>query len=328
MAYFHSRYSLKKSSNNWYWFECPYCYGGKSGEVSMAVNVNLERVKCWRAKCEKNLSVVDFVAEQESLTYVQAKNFIESFTATSVTQSREAYVKKEDKKREVEVKGIQLPYSFKLLLTGNTSLCDRAAEYVKSRGFVPEIWDSRGFGYCDQEHDNFKKNYFGYLIVPFYKRGRLVYYIGRDFLNRDPKDKYKNPLTDDVGVGKSQLFYNEDALITANELHLVEGFFCAETIGSNAVASLGWSVSPIQKSKLLRSKANKLIIGADKGAYKLAVKFGVTLIDYKDVYVVNFDAPELAPYGKDVNDVGLDRYMNAIDKTDKLTFGKAMKVLI
>ena len=111
------------------------------------------------------------------------------------------------------------------------------------------------------------------------------------------------------------------------EVFLNEGWADAKTIGKQGISSQGWNLSQKQKTKILRSNIERLVIVADRGAYKEAVKTARLFLNKKEIFVVNFDDRELADFGKDVNDVGLDRFMKVYSKTKPMTDNEAMRIL-
>jgi len=136
--------------------------------------------------------------------------------------------------------------------------------------------------------------------VPFINKGKFTYFLGRDFLNRDKKYKYKNPSKNDFGVGRSEILFNEDALMKYDKVYLSEGVFCAKTIGEQGIATLGWSMSPIQKNKIIKSHSKELIVAADVGFYKKAVQAMIPFLPFKNIKVVNFENESLAAVGGDI----------------------------
>ena len=70
---------------------------------------------------------------------------------------------------------------------GDVILGQRARTYLTSRGFDVEELDMLGFGYCDEKGPDFANDYFGYIIIPFKRRGSLFCFIGRDFIGNDPR---------------------------------------------------------------------------------------------------------------------------------------------
>lgn len=314
--YFVSNFQLQKSTKGWYRFNFPF--DNAHDDMSGSVNFNFLMVKDHRSGYSK--SVVNFIMELEDMAYREALEFIENFTESSVTFYKETIK---------SVSKVNLPLGFKSFILEDTRIARRAKEYVESRGFDAEVLDSRGFGYVfNSSVPEDVTDFTGYIIVPFKSNGKLVYYLGRDFCGNEPK--YLNARSENVGVGKADLLYNEDALNIYEEVFIVEGWACSETIGDNSCATLGWNISRKQKSKIIKSSCKRIIIVPDKGLlegstltfYQKALQVGLQFIDYKEVYVINIE--EVDSDGKDVNDIGKDLIYKQYKKTEKLTYKLAI----
>jgi DNA primase len=323
-SYFDSRFDIRKSTKGWYSMDCPYCNGGRSNERSGAINFESEQFKCWRAKCGVHKSAIDFIKDFEKIPFAEVRSFIDGFRETFVAFDRKSTGASFGGINTVK-KDINLPFGYKSLLDGSDILSLRAQRYLSKRGFDLDKLDANGWGFCSEEHENFKLSYYGYIIIPFVVRGRFVYYIGRDFLGRNKKWKYKNPDKNMFGVGKSEVIYNEDAL-SGNIVYVHEGALCAETVGSQGIGTLGWALSDVQRNKILKSQCKVLIVAADKGFYHKAIKLMISFLEVKkEIRIVSFE--DMDDKENDVNAIGKSRYMEMVEKTQPLTFGLAMDIL-
>lgn len=318
-TYMQNRFNITKSTKGWWKFTCPVCGGGQSDEVSAAVNFQSETVKCWRAKCGYKDSLTNFIKDTENLdSSYKVKLFIGDFEPSVLPteiDSNYSYIKVK------EVIAIDLPYGYRSLKSGDNFLAKKARRYLKNRGFDIDKLDDKGFGYCDEEHEDFMLSYYGFIIIPFSIRGVFTYFIGRDFLGGDKKYKYKNPTVTDIGVRKSSLFYNEDGLYQKEKIYLVEGWSCAETIGDNAIAYLGNVLSAIQRTKILRSKVKELIFIPDVGAYKKALGMALDFIEYFKVKVIDLEKTGLTTKIKnDVNSIGFRELKIICDNQEYLSY--------
>lgn len=316
--YFVSNFKMQKSTRGWYRFEFPF---GDHDDNSGAVNFNYLTVKDHRSGYCKH--VTNFIMEVEDMTYREVINYIDNFNESQVVLYKET-VK--------SVSTVKLPTGFKSFIMNDTKLAYRAKNYLQSRGFDPIKLDQRGFGYVfNNEVSEDETDFTGYIIVPFKSNGKLVYYLGRDFTGKEPK--YLNARSENVGVGKSELLYNEDALNIYDEVFIVEGWACAETLGDNACATMGWNISRKQKAKIINSSCKRIIIVPDKGNlenstlsfYQKALQIGLQFIDYKEVLVINTE--EIQHPGKDVNDIGKARILEALEHTKKLSYSLALSEL-
>lgn len=327
-AYFLQRFIMKKSNKGWWTFDNPFDPTGE-GKGKMAVNFNYEFVKCW--KTEWRGSLLDFVMEYEGLGWFEAKEVI--------NQQRDSGISFEDF-RSVAVNKeliIELPKGFVPIAEGKGILAKRAKDYLYKRGFDLRELDRLGFGYCsERDVENKKMDFYGYIIIPFRRMGRLIYYIGRDFTGQFLR--YKNPPQEIFGIGKSELIFNEDALELCTKVYIVEGWSDAMTIGRAGTATLGWSLSTVQKMKYLRSDVKKFVFipdapkrdedGKVEGLYpyKQAAKVALDFIDEKEVRVL--DIEEFSDYGKDVNEVGKQRILELEERTVPMTRKRAMQIIM
>lgn len=314
-TYMVNKYDIQVSSNGWYSFECPFHHTSGSTGSQMMVNFNHRRVKCWGATCTFGEDFLDtFIAEVEDLkSPSETNNFLKSFDETKVTFQQSTT----KRKKFVAGNDVILPKGFLSISETKKHLGKNAARYLTNRGFDIDYLDYKGFGYCNQTGNNFEEDFYGYLIIPFQSSEReFNYYIGRNFIDKDSKFKYKNPSLKFANVGKSTLLYNAPALKTAKKLFVHEGWACAETVGKQAVATLGWKISPDQKAQILNSKADEIVIVPDVGFYEKAVAQALDFIDYKKVKVLNFDT--LQEFGNDTNDVGKEKMLDLYEKTDYL----------
>lgn len=308
-AYFEKNHGpLIKSTNGWFTGICPFC-----GHPKLAVNFDYLHVKCWRG-CHRGF-IVDFIRTVENVKYFEVYELLESYPAREV-EFGVVYNRRGDIISEV-----QLPNGFKTILQGETGLGIRARKYMNQRGFDIEYLDRIGVGYCN-EH-NPKQDFFGYIIVPFKIGGKLVYFIGRDFVGNYPR--YKNPEREQFGIGKSEVFFNEEALHLFDKIYQTEGWTDACTMGPQGISIQGNSISDLQLSKLLMSNVKEIVIALDVGFYKQALHIASKLINHKKIKVLKMDL--LKDFGKDVNEIGIDRVLSLEDVTPQMGFKTLYKEL-
>lgn len=124
----------------------------------------------------------------------------------------------------------------------------------------------------DQEQTPFfvstTEAYLGRLIIPYYFRGKLIYWQGRA-MDDTIKPRYKNPYVD-----KSNVFYNMDEVYryTTDPLFVAEGSIDALSVGKNGVALLGSDLTEFQLDALKKIKNRRIIFLIDKNqnGFKLA----------------------------------------------------------
>lgn len=321
-AYFTDNFNPKKTSQNWFAFKCPMCNELETRK-KIAVNYHYAMVKCWI--CGYKETAIDFVADYEGIDYKQARDLLNNYTASLVELDLED-------NSTLEFSAIDLPEGYRSILEGSSAMAKRARKYLEGRGFDLLELDRMGLGYVDTDNPFLKEdeNYFGYIIVLFKKRGKLVYYIGRDFIGQFLR--YKNPSKETFGIGKADLIFNEDAFSIYDTVFMFEGWSDAVTIGKDATATQGWSLSTTQKSIILRSQVSHIVMAPDKGVdnmgisfYDKAAKLAMELMAHKDVTIVNMQDLE---DGKDVNAIGRIKFMEMYKNTPKLTMTEAYKILL
>lgn len=323
LSYFFSKYDAEQTSQNWFIFNCPFCDCGRD-KLKCAVRPDWEVVKCW--ECGYKSFVTDFVATVENLSNFDAAKLIFSYEP--------ADVRLESKKRPVRdfSKALDLPVGFTGLMDSDGVLGRRARSYLNKRGFDIQKLAAYGFGYCSEHHEDIRQDYFGYIIVPVKSKGRLIYYLGRDFMGLNPKYRYKNPPVDQTGIGKADCLFNEDAIRLHDTVFITEGWADAVTIGENAVSTQGWKLSKRQVKLLRQAQVKNLVfvpdVGSEQGEtfYRKALTTAKTFIHEKKVYVL--DTETLAEHGKDANDWGRSRVLKLFENSEPFTYGSLSKQIL
>lgn len=291
--YFNMKLDLKKSSQGWKRLDCIIC----NGKHTMGINIERSQVKCF--KCEAKMSTIQLLMQMEKFDeYAQAAKFL------AIQQEYEAYQGFIAEKK-VE-RDVLLPESYNLISNGDNIMARAARNYMQGRGFKLTDMILKGIGYCT------KGEYDGYIIFPFYRQGKLVFFQGRQYMGSGPK--MKNPEADAFGIGKSQLIYNEDALYMYNRVNAVESITNALTLGDNTIAGLGKKFSDYQISKIINSPCKWANIILDPDAMKEALELGLKLIGHKRVKVNEL------PLGYDVNDLGRRKTLRIVKATPEFTF--------
>lgn len=290
-TYFDNRIGLRKSTKNWYAFQCPYCH---KKDKKGAVHFDFEMVKCWT--CEYKKGIVEWVAEYEGVDWDTSKAIINSCSDADINFSDLVNIRTSNPDTV-----ISFPLGYTPLTRAEGVLGKRAVEYLAGRGLNMEYLYKQQIGYCPAKHTEFKEDYFGYIILPFMTDWRLRYFIGRDYIGNFLR--YKNPDAEKCGVGKSELLYNSQAVDTFKNVMLVEGLFCSLTIGSECMATMGKELSDFQASRIIKSNCEGVYIALDAGEKKASYKMATALVDYKKVYIV--DLSLIAKDGKkDPNELG------------------------
>ncbi len=134
-----------------------------------------------------------------------------------------------------EAPAINLPEGFVPLWLpeGQTSMaCLAARKYLAKHrvGVTPDVIERARIGAC------VRGRFMGRVVVPIYKAGKMVGYVGRAWRKKHPM-----PYLYSEGFSRSDTLYNEDALyVTTDEpVLVVEGVFDTFPFYPNAVAVLG-----------------------------------------------------------------------------------------
>lgn len=285
---------VQPSTNGWYSCECPIC-----GKYKFAINLDYLTGKCWRG-CFNGF-LIDVIQRYHGITHFETLDFIDSMESMLVSRLYQSV----KKAKECE---LLLPQNYKPILSGDSVLAIRARNYLKGRGFDLNYLDRIGVGYCDEPSEDLKENYFGYIIIPFKCRGLIVYFIGRDFIGN--QDRYKNPSKEKIGIGKGEVFFNEEAFILQNRVYLTEGWACAATIGEQGVSMQGSILGVKQRNIVIKSSIKELIIIPDAGCYINGLKMAIDLLPYKQIKVINLKHFQELELGKDVNEIGRERVLD------------------
>ncbi len=187
-------------------------------------------------------------------------------------------------------------------ITENSYMGERCRNYWIARGINIDFLAAKGWGFCSEGA------YQGRTIIPYRVMGKTVYFTARDFIGQSIR--YLFPSTESIGIGKSKLLYNQDALYKYDSGWLVEGAVDSICVGDNCVALGGWKPSEYQINLIRKSMWKRLDIIPDEGFELKAKATGLYFRDIMDVYV-----HKIPIGGKDVNNVG---FKNVIFSNKKL----------
>jgi hypothetical protein len=299
LNYFINRWGMYEYTRGWLKGDCPYC----GREDKFGVHIGQNRSHCF--VCDGGERPLKVVARIEKVNIKEALKLIGTFEGLKFKESEVV---------EYEKKPVILPEGFVPLNLGQGQLGKSARAYiVNKRKLDPQVLASKGFGYCESGP------LFGYIIMPYYIRGVLVYYQTRNFMGTGPK--FNNPKIEDFGIGKSSLIYNQDSLWVYKSTHIVESIFNAETIGDNAIAIAGKSLSNIQWSTIVSSPVERITIALDPDAfYTKALPLAFSLIPHKQVKLLRL------PNNQDVNSIGRTSTMQLKRRAAYLSYAELLKI--
>jgi len=292
--YFVENLGLQIYRRGWLKGNCPNC-----GKYKFGVNISINRTNCF--SCGYNPKPIEVIADVEKLPGIPAAyKFVNIFDGTEFYEA------------PLEVKELKasssLPEDYVNIKRGKSVYAKKARNYLKKRGFNIDALSKKGFGYCTSG------KYFGYIIMPFYFQGKLIYFNARDFMSYG--SKFNNPLVEDFGLGKSMLMYNMDSLYIYNKCYLVESVTNSITIGDNSFAIGGKKISRYQLNYIIKSPCEKIILGLDQDGIREAIKTGFDLCMSKKIKIMQFTD------NKDINDIGFkkskkierqSKYLNHMD---------------
>lgn len=240
----------------------------KSSHKNMVVSLKFNFVQDWKTGYSTN--VTKFIADYLNISYSEALSLTGEFSTPIQLK----------KSLQVTNNGLTLPNND--FLFEDTYWAGVARDYLLSRDM--DLYNLILKGWCVGTEGKWTAR----LIIPFKDSKGIYYYIGRTIKNDDPK--YLNPKAEDVQINKSDVLYNKSALIKYDEGYLVEGVTDAEQIGDNAIASLGWKLSPNQIRFIRESRWKKLNIILDRGAEYRGVSTALNFVDKMEVNL--FTVPE------------------------------------
>lgn len=195
-------------------------------------------------------ALINFGIPEKILDEFILKNNFNRLSLENISNTNNTVLDKKIKK--IPLMEVNLPPNSKKLLECDSIWKEVGIEYLKSRKLNP-----REYTYYISSH----KDYLARLIIPYYFRNKLIYWQARA-LDDSLKERYKN-----IQGEKDNIFFNFDEIYryTNDPLFVTEGCLDALSIGTQAVATLGSSLSDFQENELIKaSKHRKIIFIIDK----------------------------------------------------------------
>lgn len=296
-SYFINKLNMRPYRRGWLKGDCPSC--GRPGKFG--VNLFRDRTNCF--VCEYHPKPITLIRELEDLdTYNEVMEVIQDYKEME-------YIAPVIK--EIDESKVVLPDHYINIALGDSRLARMARNYIRGRGFDIDDLSLKGWGYCTDG------DYYGYIIIPFYMGGKLVYFNARKFFGAGPK--YNNPTAEDSGIGKSIIIYNVEALNIYKEVFLMEGVINAETIGPEGIATGGKDISTKQLSIIKTSPVESMVLLLDPDAIERSVEIALDLIFYKKVKLVFWEGD------KDVNDLGREETLKRVNAVNYSTYNELIK---
>ncbi len=291
---FFSQFELSQKSNGFHRFRNPLDLSTrkKNAVVNFAHNFVEDH------KLSYKVSIAQFISDVTNCSIHEARDFVGVVDIPLISNVSGSVI---DPSFFINLHSV-LPEGW-VSLDSEGFLAERCRNYWIDRKMDIARLSAKGWGLCESGP------YIGRTIIPYKVSGKLVYFTARDFLGSTPK--YLFPSTESVGVGKTDLIYNQDALYKYTKGFLVEGAVDAECVGDNCVAIGGWKLSTNQISVIRNSLWKELHIIPDVGFELKARASAMYFTDVMSVYIHKIPAH----LGKDVNEVG---FKNIIFSENKL----------
>lgn len=189
---------------------------------------------------------------------------IEKCVSLSFFREKKTDAPSEPVKKHLELPTTEAPLPARsvLITTDDSPWCEVAREYLKGRGISPT---DLPFYVSDDE------KWMCRVIIPYFFREKIVYWQARS-MDELITPRYKNPSTE-----KENLFFNMDEVYryTDEPLFVTEGPLDALSIGKNAVAMLGSTLSEFRERELKKAASRRrviFVIDKNLNGYKLGQK--------------------------------------------------------
>ena len=165
-------------------------------------------------------------------------------------ERKEVVVKESSTPKSLELpnKESPLPKGSVLVTSGNSPWCEVAEQYLSGRAL-----NATGFSvYVTDE-----KSYEGRILIPYFFRNKIIYWQGRSMDDETVLPRYKNPM-----VEKSNIFFNMDEIYryTNEPLFVTEGPLDSISIGKNAIALAGSTLTDFKRNELRKVAARRKVI--------------------------------------------------------------------
>lgn len=220
--------------------------------------------------------------------------------------------------QDSEEADVSLPKEFRLIKDLKSELRNTLYSYLSHRHIPKGLVKKAKIGYCETGKR------WGYMILPVFDNGEVVYWQGRRFKNREPK--FYNPKSS----RKSELVYSISSSKRPDKVVVVESIMNAltlESVGATKsviVAILGKSLSDAQRDKILYMEkwVKELVIALDGDARRDTVELA-------DKFKGIIPAVKIAniPDGEDINSLGREKAWELIWKAEVYDSSRRMEFM-
>lgn len=288
--YIEDRFKNAKVSGNEINFSCPFC---DDSARKMGFNLEKQLGHCFKAKCGWRGSILNFVCDYENVDYAEAYQLLKGHKKETIVASFNKAVStlKKQSKIQTFAEGVTLPKYTEKVTKNSKSLEGRKAyKYLKRRISYEMI---RFFNL----YFSYSNKFAGRIIIPYYENKKLVYYVGRDYWNRENAEKYLFPSKSDVVKGNSNYLYNIDNAARFAHVYVLEGPFDVYSIGLNSTSIGGSDLSDVQLSKILKCSFEKISILLDPDVPEKIQKIAEKLYNYSDVEICSMEGGDPGELG-------------------------------
>ena len=234
-----------------YQWNCPWCAddaGGPDNKYNMETSFDEGVFHCW--SCNRSGRISRLIKERGSASlFTEYLNILED-VKESAYYNIDMF--RNDGLSFYEEQ-VRLPKTFRKiqLEAENREL----SSYLISRGITQDIVDFYGMGVTSHAGEDYKWR--DRIILPSYNAfGDLNYFVGRTYVDKDRRSKYKN-----CDVDKSRIIFNECHVEWDSDIYLVEGALDSIYL-PNAVSMLGKTMSNedvLYKSIVSKANANVVV---------------------------------------------------------------------
>lgn len=284
---------------------CLWC---GEGRFHLSISLKKDVFSCWI--CGEKGDYVKLISKIRNISHIEARTIINPISdLKKALEDRDTkHVKVEEIKK---IKKFELPPFTKLFIKNSTNIWQEIAH-----DFLVEKYNLSWSHILDAKlHYCINGVYKNRIIIPVYKDGKMVSFIGRTW-DKKGDARYINCPNELSLVNIKKIVYNYDNIKIGQDLVVVtEGSFDCIKVGMDrCVAVLGTEITKDQLSLLAKLEAKELIIMFDSDPHlKTTNKKAQDIVDY----LSPFSKTRMVklPHGKDPGDMERDEIDNLIGGT-------------
>jgi len=277
--------------------DCPWC----GAEKHLSIHSKKAIMNCWVCSFD------DFEVKPNFLDLISKLEDISRFEAYQKIKDLDIEVEDDYRQKEQRAisRSVKLPSGCESILGEKSSTHKSlAVKYLTDRGFGLGISGKYNLSFCATG------DYYGRIIIPFYKAGQLVTFTGRDYLNRRGVPRYLTCPVDESILTPKEVLYGLD-YFKGSCLRIVEGATDRWRFGDSSVALSSNSISDKQIDLISRIDAELLSIFMDYGSYGKAISIAEELsFKFDSIKVIKMEG------GDDVADHTIKRLLE-IEQEEK-----------